>query len=98
MRNARHDGRASGMLRGDLDSHRPSTASDPHATHRNGLTPAERRLIERDRLRRKRMNAVYLAAERRRNRLRMRRVRAGRKYAAAQIAERQAEPTHEPRQ
>ena len=35
MRNARHDGRASGMLRGDLDSHRPSTSSDPRATHRS---------------------------------------------------------------
>jgi hypothetical protein len=72
MRNARHDGRASGMLRGDLDSHRPSTASDPHATHRNGLTPAERRLIERERLRQKRTDPIYLARERTANAARMR--------------------------
>ena len=72
MRNARHDGRAFGMLRGDLDSHRPSTASDPHATHRNGLTPAEQRLIERERLRKKRLDPVYVATERAANAARMR--------------------------
>lgn len=91
MRNARHDGRASGMLRGDLDSHLPSTASDPHATHRNGLTPAERRLIEAARLRKKRTDPIYLARERaanaarmRERRERLRRCRARRCHAIAE--------------
>jgi hypothetical protein len=91
MRNARHDGRASGMLRGDIDSHRPSTASDPHATHRNGLTPAERRLIEAARLRKKRTDPIYLARERaanaarmRERRERLRRCRARRCHAIAE--------------
>jgi hypothetical protein len=35
-------------------------------------TPAERRLIERDRLRRKRLDPVYVAKEREANRSRMR--------------------------
>jgi hypothetical protein len=79
------------MLRGDLDSHLPSTASDPHATHRNGLTPAERRLIEAARLRKKRTDPIYLARERaanaarmRERRERLRRCRARRCHAIAE--------------
>ena len=89
--NARHDGRAPEVQSGDLDSHRPSTASDPHATHRNGLTPAARRLIELERLRRKRLEPVYLAKERtanaarmRERRERLRRCSARRRHAIAE--------------
>jgi hypothetical protein len=83
--NARHDGRAPAAVQcGDLDSHRPSTASDPHATHRNGLTPAERRLIERDRLRKKRTDPIYLARELAANAARMRERRERERRRSAQ--------------
>jgi hypothetical protein len=89
--NARHDGRAPEMLSGDLDSAACSTPAAPHATHRNGLTPAERRLIERERLRKKRLDPVYVATERaanaarmREHRERLRRCRARRRHAIAE--------------
>ena len=55
-------------------------------------TDAARRELERDRLRTKRANPDYLANERRRNRLRMRRARASQKCAAAQIVGDQGAP------
>jgi hypothetical protein len=40
--------------------------------HRQIPTPAERRLIERDRIRQRRLDPIYLAKEREANRSRMR--------------------------
>jgi hypothetical protein len=58
------------------------------------ITPARRRRRQRELLRTKRQNILYLLDERARNRARMRAVRARRKGVGDQIAECQA-ATHE---
>lgn len=64
----------------------------PHRQRTRGtkpITPARRRRRQRELLRAKRQNILYLLDERVRNRAGMRAVRARRKGNAAQIAERQ---------
>jgi hypothetical protein len=68
--------------------------SNTTATH----AQAERRRIERDRLRRKRENPIYRAADRLRNKHRMRRVRAAQDVGIpAPSQKRQAGATLRPR-